>query len=109
MMAEIKWIKLCVDVFDNRKIKQIEKMPDGSKIIVIWLKLLCLAGDINDNGLIYFTKEIPYTDDMLSIAFDVEKPVLNLALKTFIAFSMIKIIDDIIQVSNWEKYQNIEK
>ena len=42
-MAEVKWIKITTDIFDNRKIKIIEKMPDGYAIIVVWVKLLCLA------------------------------------------------------------------
>ena len=64
-MNEVRWIKLAADIFDNRKIRQIEALPDGDAIIVIWLKLLCLAGTINDGGLIYFTREIPYTEEHL--------------------------------------------
>lgn len=63
-MAEVKWIKIATEIFDNRKIKQIENLPDGDSIIVIWFKLLCLAGNINDNGMVYFTQEIPYTEQM---------------------------------------------
>ena len=33
-MGDVKWIRLATEVFDNRKIKQIEKMPDGDSIIV---------------------------------------------------------------------------
>ena len=60
-MADVKWIKIATDIFDNRKIKQIEAMPKGEAIIVIWIKLICLAGAINDGGRIYFTDDIPYT------------------------------------------------
>ena len=56
-MADIKWIKIVTDMFDNRKIRQIECLPDGDSIIVIWMKLLCLAGQTNDNGMVYFTKD----------------------------------------------------
>ena len=108
-MAEVKWIKLASDVFENRKIRQIESLPDGDSIIVIWVKLLCLAGNINDSGLIYFTKEIPYTDNMLSTEFGRPLPVIQLALKTFENFGMIETIDNIWHISNWEKYQNTDK
>lgn len=107
-MSEIKWIKLATNIFDNRKIKLIESMPEGATMIVIWLKILCLAGNINDNGLIYLTCEIPYTDQMLATQFGVPLHVLQLAMNTFQSFEMIDIIDDVIHVSNWEKYQNIE-
>jgi len=107
-MADIKWIKITTDIFDNRKIRQIESMPDGDTIIVIWLKLLILAGDVNDSGLVYFTRDIPYTDQLLSTQFNRPLNTIQLALRTFQQFGMIDVVDDVICVSNWEKYQNIE-
>jgi len=107
-MADVKWIKMSTELFDNRKIKQIESLPDGDAIVVIWLKLLCLAGNINDAGYIYFTTEIPFTDQMLATQFNRPLSTIELALKTFEKFGMVEIIDDMLHISNWEKYQNIE-
>jgi len=107
-MADIKWIKIVTDIFDNRKIRQIEKLPDADAILIIWFKLLCLAGDINENGLIIMTKDIPYTDEMLATEFNKPIAVIRLALKIFEKFEMIEIINNIYCVSNWEKYQNID-
>lgn len=106
-MADVKWIKLMTDVFDNRKIKQIECMPDGDTLIVIWFKLLALAGQINDGGLVYFTKDIPYTDQLLSSQFNRPIATIQMALNLFEKFEMIEIVDSLIMVSNWEKYQNV--
>ena len=107
-MNEVKWIKLFVDIWDNRKIKQIETLPDGDAVLIIWLKLLTLAGNVNDGGLVYFTPEIPYTDEMLSAQFNKPLQTVKMALEVFQRFGMIEIINDILCVSNWEKYQNIE-
>jgi predicted phage replisome organizer len=106
-MAEVKWIKLSTDLFDNRKIRQIEVMPDGYAIIVAWVKILCLAGNVNDSGLIYFTKEIPYTEQMLAAQFNMPLTTVQLALRTFQQFNMVDIVDNMLHVSNWEKYQNV--
>lgn len=108
MMADVKWIKLATNLFDNRKIRQIECLPDGDSIIVVWVKLMCLAGNINDSGFIYFTKEIPYTDQMLAAQFNRPLTTIQFALKTFEQFGMIELIDNVLHISNWEKYQNIE-
>ena len=105
-MADVKWIKLATDIFDNRKIRQIETMPEGETIIVIWLKLLCLAGNINDSGFLYMTKEIPYTEQMLAAHFHRPLNIVQLALQTFIDFGMIEVVDNVLYVSSWEKYQN---
>jgi predicted phage replisome organizer len=105
---DVKWIKLSSDIFDNRKIRMIEGMPDGDALVVIWLKLLVLAGNTNDGGYVYFTKDIPYTDQMLATQFNRPLATIQLALRTFEQFGMIEIIDDMIYVSNWEKYQNAD-
>lgn len=107
-MAEVKWIKIVTDIFGNRKIKQIESMPEADTILVIWFKLLCLAGNINECGLITITKDIPYTDEMLSTEFRRPLPVIRLALSTFEKFGMIEIVDNVLCVSNWERYQNVD-
>ena len=77
-MADVKWIKVSTEMFNSsRKIKQIEMMPEGDTILVIWLKLLLLAGNINDGGQIYLTPEIPYTDEML--ANELRRPLTTVA------------------------------
>lgn len=108
-MADVKWIKIAINMFDNRKIRQIETMPDGDSLLLIWVKLLCLAGNVNDGGYIYLTKEIPYTDEMLATQFNKPLPTIRLALKTFEQFGMIEVINNIIFLSSWEKYQNTDK
>lgn len=107
-MADITWIKLSTDIFNNRKIKMLEAMPDGDAIIVIWLKLLALAGTVNDNGAVYFTHNLPYTPSMLATEFARPVTTVELALKTFEMYGMISIIESIIYISNWEKYQNVD-
>ena len=108
-MADVKWIKIAINMFDNRKIRQIETMPDGDSLLLIWVKLLCLAGNVNDGGYIYLTKEIPYTDEMLATQFNKPITTIRLALKTFEQFGMIEVINNIIFLSSWEKYQNTDK
>ena len=109
-MADVKWIKVSTDMFDgSRKIKQIEMMPEGDTILVIWLKLLLLAGNVNDGGAIYLTPEIPYTEEML--ATELRRPLntVKMALTVFERFGMIEIVDDILHLSAWEKYQSVDK
>lgn len=107
-MAEVKWIKIVTDVFNNKKIKQIDAMPDADAILVIWFKLLCLAGNVNESGLIILTKDIAYTDEMLATEFRKPLSTIRLALKIFETFGMVELVDSIYHISNWDRYQNIE-
>lgn len=107
-MADVKWIKLATGLPDNRKIKQIRKLPDGDTIALMWVFLMCLAGEVNDDGAVYFTPEIPYTDEMLSDQFAMDVKTVRLGLQVFQQFGMIEIIDQIICLSAWEKWQAVD-
>lgn len=107
-MAEVQWIKIATNLFDNRKIKQIECLPEKDTIIVIWIKLICLAGSINDGGQVYFLKGHPYTADMLATQFNRPSDVVSTALDIFSKFGMIEVTDGFIEILNWEKYQNVD-
>lgn len=50
-MSEVKWIKITTDIFDDEKILLIESLPESDSIIVVWFKLLCLAGKMNNSGV----------------------------------------------------------
>ena len=107
-MTDIKWIKITTDIFDDEKIKLIEAMPESDSIIVIWFKLLTLAGKQNSDGILRMNRNIPYTDEMLSTLFGRPLNTVRFALATFQSFGMIEVVDGTIIIPNWEKHQNID-
>ncbi|MEN3134541.1 phage replisome organizer N-terminal domain-containing protein [Bacillus cereus] len=108
-MSNIKWIKLSTSMFEDEKIKLIESLPEADTILIIWIKLLSLAGKTNATGGVYLNENIPYTDEMLSTIFDRPLQTVRLALTTFVQYGMIEITDhNFIFISNWEKHQNID-
>jgi predicted phage replisome organizer len=107
-MAEVKWIKLTTDIFDDEKILMIESLPSADTIIVIWFKLLAFAGKSNNNGVVMMNNRIPYTEDMLAAIFRRDSKTVSLALKTFEQFGMIEIIDNVITIPNWDKHQTLD-
>lgn len=105
----VKWIKITTDIFDDEKIKIIDTMPARDEIIVIWFKLLTLAGKVNQSGMLFMNSKIAYTPEMLSAVFNRELSTVKLALATFEQFGMIEVEENqIISISNWEKHQNID-
>ena len=105
---ELKWIKLCVNIFDDEKIALIESMPDADSIIVIWFKILCLAGKQNNCGVLMLSDRIPYTEEMLATIFRRPMSTVRLALTTFESFGMIEVVNGTITIPNWEKHQSID-
>lgn len=108
-MADVKWIKITTDIFDDEKILLIESLPDAYAIITVWFKLLCLAGKQNNSGVFIMGNSIPYTDKMLATIFRMKETTVTLALQTFEQFEMIEIVDGVITIPNWEKHQSLNK
>lgn len=107
-MAEVKWIKIVTDIFDDEKMLLIDGLPEHDAIIVIWFKLLCLAGKQNNGGVFMISDRIAYTDEMLATIFHRPLNTVRLALRTFEKYGMIEIIDDTITIPNWSKHQTLD-
>ena len=109
MSTDVKWIKIVTDIFDDEKILLIESMPESDGIIVIWFKLLCLAGKQNNNGILMLNDKLPYTDEMLAHIFRRPLNTVRLALNVFQQYGMVEIIDNTITIPNWGKHQQQDK
>lgn len=106
-MADIKWIKITTDIFDDEKILLIESLPDAYAIITVWFKLLCLAGKQNNSG-VFLMGQLAYTDKMLATIFRMKEATVTMALQTFEQFGMVEIIDGVITIPNWNKHQSLD-
>ena len=107
-MADVKWIKITTDIFDDEKILMIESMPSADSIIVIWLKLLTFAGKQNNDGVFMMSNRIAYTEEMLASIFRRDINLVRMALRTFEQFGMIEIIENVITIPNWGKHQTLD-
>ena len=105
-MVEIKWIKLDTAIFDDEKIKIIMAMPEGKTILIVWLRLLCLAGRLNSGGVLMINNTIPYTEEMLGAVFGESPQIMRLAIDTFHGLGMIDKCNGALYLPNWEKHQS---
>lgn len=107
-MADVKWIKITTDIFDDEKILMIESLPSADSIIVIWFKLLAFAGKQNNHGVFLMSNRIAYTDEMLASIFRRDVNIVRLALKSFEQYGMIEIVENVITIPNWNKHQSLD-
>lgn len=107
-LAEVKWIKIVTDIFDDEKMLMIEALPNADSIIVIWFKLLCLAGKTNNNGVFLLNDRLAYTDEMLAAVFRRDVNIVRMAIETFEKLNMIEVYDGVITIPNWEKHQTLD-
>ena len=108
-MADVKWIKITTDMFDNRKIKHLRRLPEGNSIVLIWVMLLTMAGRCNSGGMIFLTENIPYTPKMLADELNFEEATVQLALRALEGLNMIVANGDYFKIAGWEEYQNTDR
>lgn len=108
IMAEVSWIKVQTDLFENPKIRHIRREDNGNDIVLIWILLLTIAGKCNADGVVSLTQSIPYTPEMIAEDFKFKTKTVRDSLKKFEELGMIFFENGFIFISNWEKYQNIE-
>ncbi len=113
-MAEVKWIKLNVGMFDGNSFKRIKKAKIGGesfrdKLTAVWFELMDFAGKCNAGGQLVESPEIPFSSiEDIAVLIDREPEELNLCMQYYINNRMITVIDDIYMLTNWAKYQNEE-
>ena len=108
MMADVQWIKIKTDMFDNRKIKYLRKLPEGNNIVLIWVMLLTAAGRCNASGMVFLTENIPYTPKMLADELEFEESTVVLALEALERMDMIARDNGAFYIPGWEEHQNAE-
>lgn len=106
-MPEAKWIKIKTNIFDDEKIIYLSNLRDSSTLILVWFKLLCLAGQ-QGNGGVFKIGDRPYTPKLLASQFRMKESQVKSALSSFEELSMITINDGVITIKNWDKHQSLD-
>lgn len=107
-MADIEWIKITTDMFDNRKIKYLRTLPEGNNIVLIWVMLLTMAGRCNSSGMIFLTENIPYNTKMLADELGFDENVVKIAIASLENLNMVSTDSGCICIPGWEEYQNTD-
>ncbi len=106
-MSEVKWVKLDVNIFDSPKIKYLRNLPNGEKIILVWIMLIVLAGKCNANGKIFVTKNIFFDENSLANELNLPKKIVSNALKEFRKLNMIESSE--LTITGWAEHQSVDR
>lgn len=108
-MNNVKWVKLCTDIFSNRKVKILLKERDGDTFFRVWIQLLTIAGECNRSGGLFLNDNKPFTlKELANIIGKAEKKFEKILTK-MIELGMITYEQNTYIIKNWGKYQSIDK
>lgn len=108
-VKERKYIKIRTDMYDDIKMKIIDRSSRRDLVHYIWSRTIVLAGKVNREGKLYMSKNIPYTIDTLAIEFGRDCEEVKLAFDLLIELEMVELMEDgVYIVKNFVKHQNIK-
>lgn len=112
MNDNVKWIRIKVGMFDGHSFKRVKKAKiDGvvdfrDKLTAVWFELLDLGGKVNNSGFL-INDEIAFRNyEDIAIALDRTEKEITMCIEWYIENNMMEIVDNILLISNWSKYQN---
>ena len=113
-MADVKWIKMMVGMFDGMSFKRIKRAKIGGesfrdKLTAVWFELMDLAGRCNQDGAFVNSSGIPLTNlDDIAVQIDRDEEELKLCMGFYLKEGMITIDNDVYILSHWGEYQNLD-
>lgn len=108
-MYEIQWFKVESNIFSNRKIQIVLKLPEGDTYFRVWMQLIALAVECNNKGRLEVGENNPMTIQNFSKIMGKSNKKIEKILKNFLELGMLKKEGETFLIKNWDKYQSIEK
>lgn len=108
-MYELPWFKTETNIFSNRKIQIILKLPEGDTYFRVWMQLIALAVESNSSGRLEIGKNNPMTIENFSKIMGKSNKKIKKILDKFLELGMLKKEGETFLIKNWDKYQSIEK
>ena len=108
-MYEIQWFKVESNIFSNRKIQIVLKLPEGDTYFRVWMQLIALAVECNNKGRLEIGENNPMTIQNFSKIMGKSNKKIEKILKKFLELEMLVKEGETFLIKNWDKYQSIEK
>ena len=104
----VSWIRLETNLFDNPKIQMLSNLPKGDSYVSFWVRLLCMAGKLNNGGYVYVAENAAYTPQLLAAITGKPVALVKTMLKTMQELHMIDVdTNGIIYIIGWDEHQNV--
>ncbi len=107
-MYNLQWLKIEIKIFSNRKIQLLLKETDGDTYFRVWVQLLTISMECNENGKLVIGENTPMTIENFSKIMGKSKKKVEKIIKKFQELNMLIIEEGAYKIKNWDKYQSAE-
>jgi predicted phage replisome organizer len=109
MASTVKWVKLYTSILNDDELLEIQMMPDGPTIWMLWIKLLVLAGTLNTGGVLMLKGGMPYTEKLLAEKFHIPRNMVHTGLSVLQRYKLLDEVNGCLAIGNWKRYQAEER
>ena len=107
-MYDIQWFKVEKNIFYNRKIQLLLGLKDGDTYLRVWIQLLSLAVECNDNGRLVIGNN-PISIKEFSKIMGKSSKKMSKILDNFLELEMLTKDGEVYVIKNWNKYQSLDR
>ena len=101
----MEWIKISTDLFSDEKIKLLGNDKKGDEMVAIWIRLLLMAGKMENDGVFLLKPGTPYSVAQIATIMGKTTATVKSALNMFESLGMIETVSGCVTIPNWIKYQ----
>lgn len=102
------WLKLATDIFSDRKIVLLRKMPAGDTLFVFWTWMLCEGMKSKELGIIQMTEGDDPIEEISSLT-SIEINTVRLGVAFFLKHKMIAMDGTRIDLLNFRQHQSLDR
>jgi predicted phage replisome organizer len=103
MQKRYYWLKLHDDFFNEKYIKMLRKLPDGDKLVIVYLKMQLKA--LRSEGMLKYEKIMPSQAEEIALILDEDIHIVTLLIGVLKKMGVIEITDsDNILMVEMQKY-----
>lgn len=99
------WIKINTGMFSDEKILLLGNDAKGDEMVCIWLRLLLLAGRLENDGVFMLRPGTPYSVTQLATIIGKPAGKVRSAIAAFTDLGMIEMVNGAVTIPNWGKHQ----
>ena len=109
-MKNLQWLKMPIGIFNHPKVRHMLLQPNGDSLVIVWQMLKDMAGEINDEGRIYLSKDKAMTVELLARHLHRRRKFIDKALDLYEGLDLISRDEDgIITILTWDDDQSCDK
>jgi len=100
----MNYFKLKTSFFESNKIKAIRSYKNGDVTVLVYLMLVAIAVNCENDGAVMLCDDIALTDKMMAAVLGVPSAIVAEGLKQLIEFGFIRFENDVYIITDYDDF-----